>query len=213
MRKLLAILTAAALLTLLGACGTSGGNDDAGSDETTTTAAADETTTAPEEEETTTTEAESDAVDVDEWAAGFCGSFSTWLDEIQAASSDVGSQVTAGDLESAQAAISTLFGTASDVTETLITDLEDLGAPDIDDGEQLVADLGDKFQGFVDAADTAQADTDALDLDPATFEEQANGLVERFQAEVSAVGDSFGEIDAAYPSPELNAAISESCDF
>lgn len=203
MRKLLAVLLAGTLLTVLGACGTSGGDEDA---EATTTEATDA-------EETTTTEAEVEAVDVDEWAGGFCDAFSTWLDEIQTASSEVGSQVTAGDLESAQTAVAGLFGTASEVTETLIEDVEALGAPDIEDGDALVGDLSEKFQAFVDAADTAQAETEALDLDPATFEADADALIARFQDEVSKVGDSFAEIDVDYPSPELNAAITSSCDF
>lgn len=208
MRKLLAVLLAGALLTVLGACGTSGGDEDA---DATTTEATD--ATEPTEEETTTTEAAVEAVAVEEWAEGFCDAFSTWLDEIQTASSEVGSQVTAGDVESAQTAVAGLFGTASEVTETLISDLESLGAPDIDDGDALVDDLTEKFQGFVDAADTAQAETEALDLDPSTFEADADALIARFQDEVSKVGDSFAEIDVDYPSPELNAAISSSCSF
>ena len=64
-----------------------------------------------------------------------------------------------------------------------------------------------------EAALTAKADTEALALDPATFEDDANALTESFQAEVDKVGDSFAQLDEDYPSPELSSAISDSCDF
>lgn len=200
MRSLLALLASLTLVATLGACGTSGGDDEAA------------TTTAAAEEETTTTEAEAEAVAVDEWAAGFCDAFGGWLDDIETASSEI-SSLSPDDLETAQSAVSELFGTASDVTEDLIAQLEELGAPDIDDGDQLAADLQEKFQGFVDAADAAQAEVDDLELDLTTFESEFDDLIARFQDEVSAVGDSFAEIDAQYPSDDLDAALSESCTF
>jgi hypothetical protein len=198
MRKSLAVLAAAGMLTILSGCGTSGGEDDASD------------TTDPAE--TTTTEAE--GVEVEAWADSFCGSFSTWLDEIQAASSGVADEVVPGDIGSAKTAISNLFGTASAATEGLIEDLEGAGAPAIDDGDQLVDDLVTKFEAFNDAALAAQADTEALaSEDVASFQGAADELTTRFQDEVNTVADSFAEIDADYPSPELNAALSASCDF
>ena len=50
-------------------------------------------------------------------------------------------------------------------------------------------------------------------MDPATFEADANELTDRFSAEVEAVGESFEQIDADYPSPELNAALTDACAF
>jgi hypothetical protein len=211
MRKSLAVLAAAGMLTVLGGCGTSGGEDDAADDPTTTEAS--ETTEAAEEETTTTEAPADDAVAVEEWAVSFCDDFSTWLTDIQDASSSVGTEIAPGDFDGAKAAIAGLFGTASDITDQLISDLEENGAPDIEDGDQLVADLIEKFEGFVAAVDQAEADTEALEADPATFEADITALTDRFSAEVEAVGDSFSEIDADYPSPELTAAINESCAF
>lgn len=189
MRKTLSIVAAVAALSFLGACGASGGSDDAKADDPTTTAA-------PKEETTTTTEAESDAVDVAEWADSFCGSFSTWLDEIQTASGGVEENVTPGDIDSAKTAIADLFGSASEATQTLISDLEDAGDPDIEDGGQLVDDLIEKFEAFDAAAQDAQSDTEALATDDiATFQSDADELTTRFQDEVNTVADSFSEID------------------
>jgi len=207
MRKTLSIVAAVAALSFLGACGASGGSDDAKADDPTTTAA-------PKEETTTTTEAESDAVDVAEWADSFCGSFSTWLDEIQTASGGVEENVTPGDIDSAKTAIADLFGSASEATQTLISDLEDAGDPDIEDGGQLVDDLIEKFEAFDAAAQDAQSDTEALATDDiATFQSDADELTTRFQDEVNTVADSFSEIDTKYPSEELNTELNSACDF
>ena len=202
MRKFLTVLVTFGAIALLGACGASGGSSDGASDDSTTTEAPAKTTTTKP------------AVTVDAWAASFCGSFGTWLDEIKAASSEVGGQVTPGDLESAQTAIADLFGTASGATQTLIDDIEGAGDPDIEDGDQLVDDLITKFEAFDSAAQDAKADTEALateDFD--TFQAEADELTTRFQDEVDKVADSFGEIDTKYPSEELSDALVSSCDF
>ena len=208
MRKTLSILVTVAALSFLGACGASGGSDGAKADDPTTTAAPKEETT------TTTTEAKSDAVDVAEWADSFCGSFSTWLDAIQAASSGVADNVTPGDIDSAKTAIADLFGTASDATQTLIDEIEGAGDPDIDDGDKLVDDLTEKFQAFDSAAQTAKSDTEALATDDiATFQSEADDLTTTFQDEVDKVAESFSEIDTKYPSEELNTELNSACNF
>lgn len=205
-RKSLTAVVAIAALSFVSACGTSGGDDSSSTKDSDAT-----TTAAPKA--TTTTEASS-TVAVDDWAEDFCTNFSAWLDDIKSASSDVGSQVTPGDIESAQTAIAGLFDSASQSTQELITALEDSGDPDIEDGDQLVNDLIEKFQAFDDAAQAAKADTEALATDDiATFQADADQLTTDFQEEVNTVADSFSEIDAKYPSQELNSALSSSCSF
>ena len=207
MRKSLTAIVAVAALGFISACGASGGTDSTAKDDkaaTTTTAAA----------KTTTTAAADDAVAVTDWADDFCGNFSAWLDEIKSASSGVTDSITPGDMESAKTAIAGLFESASTATQDLISQLQDGGAPDIEDGDQLVEDLITKFQAFDDAAQTAKADTEALATDDATtFQSDADELTTRFQDEVNTVADSFGEIDTKYPSSELQDALSSSCDF
>lgn len=213
MRKTISIVAAVAALTFLGACGTSGGDDSSSVDPTTTAATSEETTTT-EAEETTTTEAESDTVEVAEWATSFCGSFDTWLSEIEDASNSVGGSITPGDAEGAKDAIAGLFGQASDATQTLIAEMEAAGAPDIEDGDQLVDDLIEKFNAFDEAALDAQADSEALATDDLTaFQSEAEELTTRFQDEVNTVADSFSEIDTKYPSQELNDELTSACNF
>ena len=204
MRKFLTALVAIAAFALISGCGASGGSDSSAN-----TAAP--TTTAAAKPTTSTTEARS-AVAVAAWADDFCGNFTTWLDEIKAASADIKDQVTPGDIGSAQQALVTLFGNASAATQKLINSLDQGGSPDVDKGDQLVADLVSKFEAFDKAALTAQSDAKALtSTDVTTFQSDADELTSRFQAEVTKVGDSFGEIDTKYPSSELNAALNSSC--
>lgn len=205
MRRTLLALAAASALALVSACGASGGDDAAA---TTTSSDAAATTTS---EATTTTEAS--AKGVDQWATGFCDSFGSWLDGIKQASNDVGSKVTPGDPASAQTAIVDLFDTASSETEDLISAIKDGGAPDIEDGQGLVDLLVEKFQGFDDAAQAAKADAENLDPSSTTLQSDVEGLTSTFQDEVNKVGDSFSEIDAKYPSSELQDALSTHCSF
>ena len=211
MRKTTAAFLALFALTLVTACGASGGDKKA--DTTTTTAKASgggSTTTTTEA--TTTTDASGSGVAVDDWAVAFCGSFKTWISDIQAASSGVSSDVTAGDLASAKTAIVKLFGTASTRTEALIDDVDQAGVPDIDNGDGLVTDLKGKFQDFDDAILAAKSDADALAVDdPTTFKSDVQTLLDTFQAETQKVGDSFSELDAKYNSQDLNDALNQHC--
>lgn len=211
MRKSLPAIIAVLALALA-ACGASGDDDDAAS--TTTETESPTTTEGTEPEPTTTTEDEGDGVDVDEWAAGFCGDFETWQGDVQAAAEDVQSQVTPGDMESAKTAIVGMLQTASDETQELIGQIEDGGAPDIDDGEAFLEDLVGKFQEFDGAIVAVRDDVAALDAgDPTTFQTEVESLLGTFETEVAGIGDSFQELDEEYPSADLNAAIQTSCDL
>lgn len=218
MRKsLLALLAVLALFA--GACGASG--DDDAADETTSTSASSATTeTEPDdtepEETTTTTEDEpsGDLVEVEAWAAEFCGNFEAWLNGITASGESVGDAITPGDLEGAKTAIVGLFDDVSGQTETLIGQLEAGGAPDIDDGEAFLDDLLGKFEDFHAAIETAKSEAEGVSTaDPAAFQATITELVSTFQTETQTVGDSFSELDAEYGDLELDAAVRDACTF
>ncbi|MBA3283210.1 MAG: hypothetical protein H0U29_13365 [Acidimicrobiia bacterium] len=222
MRKTVATLMALLALTLVSACGASGDGDSA--DDTTTTEASSPSTTEPAdstttedtttttEEATTTTETDPDAKAVEEWATGFCGNFESWIANIKTAGENVGTGIQGGDINAGKQAIIGLFQTASAETDTLITSLQDGGYPDIEDGDQLVGDLEAKFADFNQAIRTAQGQAEALPTDdPAAFGTEVQSLVATFDKETTAVGESFAELDAEYPSPELSSALSASC--
>ncbi len=211
-------------LTLTASCAASGG-DDAASDttaadagETTTTAeetTTTEATTTPTETETETeTEDGAGDVDVDEWAEGFCGDFEAWLAALETASAEVGTDLGAGDLEGARAAILDLFETASDETVALRTSIEDGGAPDIDNGEGLQAELVTRMDAFNDSIVSARTQLEAIPADdPAAFEDGVLDAVTTFEVEATEIGDSFAELDRTFDDPDLLEAIDSNCSF
>ncbi len=200
MRKYLIALVALASLATLSACGSSGGSDGASDATTTTKAKATKTTT------------EVPTVTVAKWAGEFCGNFKTWQDEIQASSSKVKDKVDPTDASTAQTAISDLFSEASTSTQDLIASIENGSVPDMDEGQAFLDDLISKFQEIDDAAQSAKTDVGKLKTDDLeTFETEATKLVTQFQDAITKVGDSFSEIDAKYPSADLEAALSKSC--
>lgn len=204
--------SAATLALLLSACGASGSQEEssATTDAPTTTEA--ETTTT--EEPTTTTESNvpDGAIAVEEWAEDFCGNFEGWLGNIQDASTSVGEDIQPGDIQGGKDAIVGLFESASAETETLITGIEDGGVPDVEDGDALVDDLLGRFDDFNVAIEEAKAGAENLPVDdPATFQTEVTSLTDTFETEVTTVGESFAELDAQYPSRELQSALSDSC--
>ena len=224
MRKILGALLAVTLLTFVAACGASGGDDSASSttkaDQTTTTAASE--TTADDSSDTTaddssdTTEADDggddgDTVSVDAWAEGFCGDFSDWLDTVKDLSSQVGS---ATDLEGAKGEVVALFDGVAEETVELQKSITDGPVPDMDDGEQFLADLAEKFQGFVDETRDAATAAEGLSTsDPNQFQTDVNDLVTKFQSDITEVGNAFGELDSVYDDADLQNALSSNCSF
>jgi hypothetical protein len=205
MRKYVLALVAIFSLVFVSACGASGGES---SNEDTSTTEAGETTV------TTEAEPEDDAVPVDEWAEGFCGDFAAWTSTIEGVGEDITSDITPGDLEGARTAIEGLFGDVATETESLIDSLESGGAPDIEDGDQFVADLAEKFQGFVDATNDSKAAAAEIPVDDAAaFQTEFTQLFEDFQSNINDVGDSFGELDATYSDPDLQEALTNSCEL
>ncbi len=227
MRKSLGAFVVVFFLSLLAACGTSGGGSEAsdttaaGSD---TTEATDTTESSDTTEGSDTTEApdttegsdsgDGDTVPVEDWAEGFCGDFSDWIDEIETLSGNVQDGVTPGDVEGAKAAIVDLFSKVADETEDLQASITDGAAPDVEDGDQFVADLAEKFQGFIDETrDAADAAEGVSTTDAAAFQSEINTLVTDFQTNINEVGNAFGELDAIYDDPELQSALTSACSF
>ena len=148
------------------------------------------------------------------YQSGICGDFQAWLDGVKASSEGITSSITPGDIEGAKAAIVGLFDDVAGQTETLIGEIEDGGAPDIEGGEDFLADLVGKFEEFHTAITEAGAEAEAVDTaDPAAFQSTITGLVSTFQSETETVGNSFSELDAKYPDPDLNEAVGSACSF
>ena len=88
------------------------------------------------------------------WASGVCSAITTWQSALTSAADSVRSDPTQDTVESAA-------DDAKSATETLESDLDDLGKPDTDAGDQakdLVAELSTSLQDGADAIDEAIKD-------------------------------------------------------
>lgn len=189
-----------ALMLLATACSGSSGDD---ATTTSTTAAA-----------TSTTEVgpPPDAIAVDDWADSFCASFDDWSSAISEAETGIADDVAQGDLSGSRDAVEELFSSASEATGTLIDEVEAGGVPEVIDGDLLVDDLVERFEGFRDTTDDAGTKAAALPVDdPKAFRSELATLRETFKEEATKVGASFDKLDADYPSAELKRALEDSC--
>ena len=138
------------------------------------------------------TEDDGGSEDLEAWAGSVCTSVSDWrasiLDLANVGAADLNAESLRGRLDDAEAA-----------TEELVSDLRDLGAPDVESGEELqdeldqtVSQLDNEFEGL---QDDAQAVTDASS--PTEFLQALAALAPRFQALLSGAADLLEQLETA----------------
>ena len=213
MKRILPV--AAAALLLAAGCSTGGGND---ATEATTTTVSASTTQAP----TTTTEAPTTTipgppegtVEIETWAAGFCGAFGDWTVGVQDLGTDAEADLKAATTPAqARDAVVATFEGASTLTTTLIAEVEAQDPPDMDDGAGMVEAFTSKFQEFADVIEASQTRAEEIDVDASDFGEQVQTIYADFENDFTAIGNSFGEIDRDYPDPEFQRALTAACDL
>jgi len=166
--KRLSMLAAVAALALfVGACG--GGDDDGGGGG----------------------EGSDETVSAETYAADICTAVGSWVTAIQEGSSEI---ATSADASSGVEALQSFLEDAVNETETLISEVEDAGAPDVDGGEEFA----DQLRSAFDEAKTVLegARDDAADLptdDPAAFSTAAAELGTSVQEALGAVGTELSE--------------------
>jgi hypothetical protein len=147
-----------------------------------------------------------DSSEATAWAGSVCESLSEWRGEIAALADvdagDLNAEALEGKLEDAQTA-----------TDDLVSDLQALGRPDLEAGDDAEAALDDTAEGlresYEELKDAASA---ALDADsPMAFLEALAALGPRFQALLDDVRDAVTSLGTAAgdASDELEAAFED----
>ncbi len=117
----------------------------------------------------------------DEWAAGFCSAVTSWTDELQTIGDEITdpSSLDADTLKDAGESVNS-------ATETFIEDVQALGSPDTESGEEVRSSL-----------DTL---TDTLEAERADIEEAANGVsgLTDLPAAISTIGTSLTAMGTAF---------------
>jgi methyl-accepting chemotaxis protein len=147
---------------------------------------------------------ESDADPTAAWASGFCSAVTDWTNELQTITSQFSdtSNLSQDGLESAA-------GDLRDATDTLVSDIEDLGAPDTDSGEEVKSSLDTLSTTLQDETseieDTAQGVSSVADLPSA---------ISTISASLASLGNAFSQtlqtIDDADVDGELRTALEDS---
>jgi len=146
----------------------------------------------------------SDADPTAAWASGFCSAVTEWTNELQTITSQFSdaSNLSQDGLESAA-------GDLRDATDTLVSDLKDLGAPDTDSGEEVKSSL-DTLSTTLET-ETAEIEETAQGVSSVT---QLPGAISTISASLASLGNAFSEtlqtIDNADVGGELQTALEDS---
>jgi hypothetical protein len=125
------------------------------------------------------------------WADSVCTSFTTWRSSITGISDATGDALTPESLQQSLA-------DATTATETLVDDLQELGPPEIDSGEDLKQQLDSAAGQIKSSFDTlrqgAEAATEADS--PADFLQELAALAPQFQALLDTISTTVDDLQA-----------------
>jgi hypothetical protein len=127
-----------------------------------------------------------------DWADSVCTSLTDWRSSIEALADVGGEQLTADTLRDR-------LDDANAATVELVTDLRELGPPDVVEGEEVEQALDDAAAGLEESYDELQsAAEDAIDTDdPTEFLSGLAGLADDFQALLGQVQDVVATLQSA----------------
>jgi uncharacterized phage infection (PIP) family protein YhgE len=144
-----------------------------------------------------------DATPAGEWADGFCGAISTWTSEL----SDIRDGFT--DLSSlSQDGLETAAEDLKTATDQLIEDIQALGAPDTESGQEIetaVDDLGSTLETELDSIESTLDETSGITELPGAVQDLAaslSAMSSAFSSTLSSIGDVDvqGELEDAFES-------------
>ena len=158
------------------------------------------------------TEDDSGSPDTSAWASSVCTSLSDWQSSITALADVSGGELT-------KESLGEKLDTAQTATEQLVTELNDLGPPDLEAGDQLKQQLNTAADGIESSYDSLRAGAqDALDADsPNAFLQALAALAPEFQNLLDQIRTTVTDLENASVAEdaktELQQAFSqaESC--
>ena len=143
-----------------------------------------------------------------DYAEGLCtaiADFQTDLDRQSAELQDALGQGTPSPADMKDTLVTFVSG-LSDRTHELIDEVEALGTPDVENGEEVRSTLTGAFETVVAAFDEAEADIEALPTDdPAALVQGFTDVGTKLQDAGTEISTSFGDIQ----SPELDEAAAD----
>lgn len=142
-----------------------------------------------------------------EWADAVCTDFATWKSSIEALT-----DVSPGDLNAE--ALGEKIDEAETATSTLVSELEDLGPPDLEAGDELEQQLSssvDEIQSSVDALKQG-AEEASQASSPQDFLEALAALAPQFQALLDSLSTTIEDLQNANVSEDAKAELQAAFD-
>jgi hypothetical protein len=138
-----------------------------------------------------------------EWAESVCASLVDWRESITSLADVSGEPLTADSLRDR-------LDEANAATADLVTELRDLGAPDIEGGEELQeqldessAELDSRFESLQESAE------DAADAPASEFLQELAGLASDFAALQDAIGSTVSTLENADVGEQAKAELDQ----
>jgi hypothetical protein len=139
----------------------------------------------------------------EEWAGEVCTSLSDWRDSITSLADVSGEPLTADTLRDK-------LGEAEDATSDLVTQLRDLGPPDLEEGDELEQQLDESAEDlesrFDDLKENAEA---AADAPASEFLQQLAGLASDFAALQTAISTTVSSLENANVAEDSKAELQQ----
>jgi hypothetical protein len=147
--------------------------------------------------------ADPDTVSATEYATGVCGAIAGWVGDIKDLNAELQSNLEPTSIDSLKTAMVGFLDDVITATDSVIDEVENVGVPDVEDGEAtaetVLTALSDSRDVFADARD--RVDGLATD-DPAAFGEELQTLATDLQTSLAGIGEELDRFD----SPELDEA-------
>jgi len=163
------------------------------------------TTAAP-----TTSAAAGSGLNATGYTSGVCQAMTAWVNDLQAGSTAIATQVAgASSLDEAKQDFVSYADEQVQRTQDLITSIDELGAPDVDQGaeaHQAIMDLLGQVKSVFEGAKTDAEQLPTTDLN--SFLDGVTKLTDNITSGMSDIGDPFAGLSA----PELEQAGNENPD-
>lgn len=138
-----------------------------------------------------------ETVSAEAYATGVCGAIADWVEEIQGLNEDLQANLDPSSIDALKDAMVTFLDDVIASTDTVIADVEDVGIPDVDDGDaaaqHLLTGLRDSRGVFENARDRVEA---MPTEDPTAFGEELQTVGTDIQNSMSTIGDDLGRFES-----------------
>jgi hypothetical protein len=139
----------------------------------------------------------------EEWAGEVCTSLSDWRDSITSLADVTGEPLTADTLRDK-------LGDADDATADLVTQLRELGPPDLEAGDELQQQLDESADELESSFDALRDSADAAaEAPPSEFLQQLAGLASDFAALQTAISSTVTSLENANVGQESKAELEQ----